>query len=249
MLASIVALIAAAAPLDVKAVSADHQPAHLSALLETRSYTVLVKTLAAASTLADAKSDLDWEKKQMLSGSSVFVSIPYSVSLWRAASHLTPAVGDSLRKTAVFATLYALAAVSVDGARCADVSAPGRRIDQLITGIPDMRQFAMSLPEQERKRLVDLAVTVERKTVSARQAHPDDAFICTGGLEEMEYDLKHASQSVSATTSGLPGKTVTLTGDIKYVPRISPESEWRTQAEVARTALPGILAKLMGLTH
>jgi hypothetical protein len=239
-------LFAASQPIP-PVVSPDHQPSHLSELLDAKAYLPLARILASVSNGADLRADLDWSKDRMMSGGSSLVSFWYALDLWRAAGALPKEQGDQLRETAGMVTLYTYGAVTIDGVRCADVSAPRHRLDQLIAMNPQLWTFVKSLPADRRKLLADIAVKLEQRTAPKRAADGDDEFVCRGGLEETTYNLKHGSQHEVPTPPGGIGRTILLEGDGKFKPAILPDSIARPKAAKARETLAQTLSALVGV--
>jgi hypothetical protein len=243
------ALAVASAPApaaDEASVSADHQPAALDRLLAAHDYTSLGARIAGIRRQADLTSDLDWLKARMLEGNSAFVTMLYSRLLWVAAEGLPDEPKSQLRQTALMASFYALAAIRVDGARCGDRSAPGHRLDQLMTGwSPEIWRFASTLTPEQRETIVKVAVGIEAKTAARRDSTGDVDFLCRSGMEETSYNLQHGTQREAPPAPGQIGRTIVLTGDGKYVPSQRPEAEWRKDAVAARAALPAELGGLM----
>ena len=64
--------------------------------------------------------------------------------------------------------LYTLSVAIVDGTKCSDASAPGHRIDQLVTNNRQIGQYLLSLPRADRMALGSMAVGLEAATASVR---------------------------------------------------------------------------------
>ncbi|HEV2817398.1 MAG TPA: hypothetical protein VGW40_09300 [Allosphingosinicella sp.] len=245
------ALVAAAAVQDAPAaapqpVSAEHQPARLDALLAAKDYSTLGRTIQQVSRQPDLVSDLDWLRARMLEGNSAFVTMLYSRLLWVAAGGLPETERDLMRQTAAMTTLYAHAAIEIDGARCGDPSAPSRRAEQLMTWNPEIWPFLRALPAETREQAVAIAVAIEARTAARRDAAGDVDFLCRYGLEETRYNLEHGTSREVPTPPGGIGTTIELTGDGGYRPSERPESERRARAAELRAALPANLAALAG---
>lgn len=225
-------------------VSAEHQPARLDRLLEAKDYAALGDTIAGVTSAIDMASDLDWLKAQMLEGNSAFISMLYARQLWILANHLPAEKAVPVKRTAAMATVYAYAAITVDGVRCGDRSAPSRRAEQLMTWIP-IWPFIRSLSAEERQALTQIVVALESRTAAQRGASGDVDFLCRNGLEEMRYNMEHGTAREVPTPAGGIGRTVELYGDGNYEPSVRPESEWRPEAMEARSSLPAELSTLI----
>ena len=226
-------------------VSAEHQPSKLDSLLAVENYVALGRTISTVSRQSDLRSDLDWLKLQMMDGRSAFLTMLYSRLLWVAATGLPDAEKSKLRQTAAMTTLYAYAAIAVDGSRCGDRSAPSRRLDQLMLWNPDIWPFIGSLPAIDREQVLEVAVALEKHTAAKRDLSGDIEFLCRAGLEEMDYNLKHGSSREVPTPPGSIGRTIELSGDGKYKPSLRDEQEWRPEAAKLRSSLHSSLSQLV----
>lgn len=223
-------------------VSADHQPARLDALLAAEDYVTLGRTIREVSRQPDLRSDLDWLRARMLEGRSAFVTMLYSRLLWAAAGGLPEYERGQMRQTAAMTTLYAYGAIRIDGTRCGDRSAPMRRAEQLMGWNPEIWPFLAALPPREREQVLMVAVAIEARTAARRDAAGDTAFLCRGGLEETQYNLAHGSARQVPTPPGGIGTTIELSGDGRYRPSETPETERRGRAAELRAALAADLA-------
>jgi hypothetical protein len=240
-----IALLSLQAP-PAAVVSAEHSPARLDELLASKDYTTLGKTIAGVTSQPDLVSDLAWLKSRMTEGNTAFISMLYSRLLWVAAGGLPEQQKHQWRQTAAMATLYAFAAMKIDGARCGDRSAPSHRIDQLGMWNPELWPFVRTLTTAEREILVKVTVGLEASTAPKREAIGDVEFLCRAGLEEMQYNLTSGTSLEVPTRPGGFGKTIEATGDGKYRPSERPEAEWRTEATKQRSSLATDLSRLLG---
>ena len=223
-------------------VSPTHQPAALEAVLATKDYKKLGATILSVSRPEDLRSDLDWLKDKMMSGQTAWVTMLYARLLWSASENLAPETQSQLKQTAAMATLYAYAAIQIDGERCGDRSAPAHRLQQLMAWNPDIWPFIGSLPEADRSMIVKLVPLLERRTAARRDEQGDVEFLCRSGLEETSYNLQHGGSREVAARPGQIGRQIELYGDGKYKPSERPLAEWKAEAERRRTALPGTIA-------
>ncbi|HEY0087097.1 MAG TPA: hypothetical protein VGB65_14460 [Allosphingosinicella sp.] len=232
-------------PVPAMQVSPEHAPAVLDALLAARDYMTLGKRIGEVSRQPDLVSDLAWLRDRTIEGNSAFVAMLYSRLLWTAAEGLPEEPQREWRETAAMMTLYAQAAIMVDGQRCGDRSAPANRSQQLLEWNPEIWPFIGSLKAEERKRLVDVAVLVEGKTAARRDALGDVDFLCRGGMEEIQYNLIHGTSREEAPRPGVIGRQIVLAGDGKYKPSERPQAEWTAGAAKMR---PTLLAGLRTMT-
>lgn len=228
--------------------SKDHDPANLTRLLETTDYLTLGKIVSSPQTKADLHSDLDWLQKRMIEGNSAFIAMLYARNLWNLSARLPQEQSDQLRETAVLATLYAWAAITVDGIRCGDRSAPGNRATQLATWIPEISTHLDRMPLERRKMAVEGALLTEQRTAARRDARGDVAFLCVGGMEEMTYNLQHGTTKEARQKPGQIGRNIQVLGDGTYRPSVTEEKIWKPKAEAARAGLRTNLEKLAKIT-
>ncbi|HEY0026375.1 MAG TPA: hypothetical protein VGC35_00740 [Allosphingosinicella sp.] len=225
-------------------VSPEHAPAALDALLAARDYMTLGKRIGEVSRQPDLVSDLAWLRDRTLEGNSAFVAMLYSRLLWTAAGGLPEEPQRDWRQTAATMTLYAQAAIMVDGQRCGDRSAPANRSQQLLGWNREIWPFIGSLGAEERQRLVDLAVLLEARTAARRDAAGDVDFLCRGGMEEIQYNLVHGTSREEAPRPGVFGRQIVLEGDGKYKPSERPQAEWSGGAAKVRPTLSAGLAAM-----
>ncbi|HEX8580105.1 MAG TPA: hypothetical protein VF655_11000 [Allosphingosinicella sp.] len=236
---------APAAPVPMDQVSPEHAPAELDRLLAEHDYLTLGARIREVSRQADLVSDLDWLKNRTIEGNSAFVAMLYSRLLWGASEQMPEAPKREWRTTAAMMTLYAQAAINIDGARCGDRSAPAHRGEQLLGWNREVWPFIASLTPEEQRTLVEVAVMVEQKTAPRRDAAGDLDFLCRGGLEETQYNLTHGSAREVPKTPGTIGRQIVLSGDGKYKPSERPEAEWRAEASAKRAKLGSDLEQVI----
>lgn len=239
---ALAALVQVSSSLVAGQVSPSHQPAALDALLAAKDYKKLGVTIQSVSRPEDLRSDLDWLKDKMMSGETAWATMLYARLLWAASEHYPSATQTQLKQTAAMATLYAYAAIQIDGARCGDRTAPAHRLQQLMAWNPEIWPFIASLPETDRSIVVKLVPLLERHTAVRRDQHGDVEFLCRSGLEETSYNLQHGGSREVAARPGQIGRQIELYGDGKYKPTERPLAEWKAEAERRRAALPADLA-------
>jgi hypothetical protein len=223
-------------------VSVNHQPAALDALLAAKDYKKLGATIQSISTREELRSDLDWLKNKMMSGETAYVTMLYARELWEVSDRVPPEQQSQLKQTAAMATLYAYAAIQIDGTRCGDRTAPTHRLDQLVSWNPQVWPFIASLPEGDKSIVLKLVPLLERRTAARRDKQGDVEFLCRAGLEETSYNLTHGGSREVAAKPGQIGRQIELYGDGKYKPSERPLAEWKAEAETRRGALPATLA-------
>lgn len=236
-------LFAAAAPVSA-APSPVGQPASLDALLAAADYPALSSIVRSRTTTEEMVSDLDWLRANMLAGESAFVSMLYARMVWDSAATMPAPRQRAMRNVAAFALLYAQAQIWIDGVRCGDPSAPEEKAALLGMMIPELPAFVAALSPEERKSLAERVWQIERDTATPRDRHGDIKFLCSGGMNEMAYNMDHSS------TQKLPDKPggwkhIEVTGDSTYKPELRPDAEWKSLAARLRAELPRRIAKLV----
>ncbi|MGH6781840.1 MAG: hypothetical protein ACREB5_07035 [Sphingomonadaceae bacterium] len=224
--------------------SKDHDPANLTRLMEAHDYLALGKIVSSPETKADLYSGLGWLRERMIEGNSAFIAMLYARNLWMLSAELPQEQRDQLREMAVLATLYASAAIVVDGTRCGDVTAPGNRATQLATLIPEIPTFLDKMPLERRKMVVEGALLTEQRTAARRDARGDVAFLCMGGMEEIQYNLRHGTAKEAPQKPGQIGRNIQVFGDGHYRPSVTEEKIWKPRAEAARVGLRARLERL-----
>jgi hypothetical protein len=226
-------------------VSPNHQPAALDTLLASKEYKKLGATIQSISTREDLRSDLDWLKDKMMSGETAYVTMLYARLLWEVSDHVPPEQQSQLKQTAAMATLYAYAAIQIDGTRCGDRSAPAHRLEQLTEWNPKIWPFVASLPGADKSIILKLVPLLERRTAARRDQQGDVEFLCRDGLEEIRYHLSHGGSREVAAKPGQIGRRIEVYGDGKYKPSERSVAEWKPEADKRRAGLPATLAALV----
>ncbi len=213
--------------------------------LTAQDYVTLANVMMSPQTQAELKTTLDWAQERWLAGATAAVPFVYSSLLWAMSRHYSPADAVGLKGTAAAALLYVLGVTGIDGARCGDRSAPADRKLKIMMGGKEVLQYLATRPEEEKNKAITIALTIESRTAATRDATGDVNFVCRFGLEETTYNLNHGTATERPARPGEIGRQIELKGDGKYVPSTVPEAVWRPQAQKAREALPGELAKLV----
>lgn len=227
-------------------VNAPSRTERLDAALSAKDYVTVGSTLRSANRPEEVRSDLNWLKARLFEGSSAFVAMMYAQELWAMAEQLPPAAADQVRQTAAFALLHAYGATTTDGARCADVSAPQHRRDQIAALVPGLWTYVARLPAPTREKLVAAALLLDARTAARRQATGDEAFMCRDGMDEAIYNLRHGTVRERQTPRGQIGRTMITSGDGRYEPKLVNEA--RSAMAAARAKLPELLRRNLGLS-
>lgn len=233
--------IPAPTPPDAAAPLSSNLAAELDRLLQAKDYKPLGEKIASISTMDEAKPALDWLQAKMMEGNSAFITMLYSRLLWNYAALLPDKDAKGQKQTSAMTMLYALAAISIDGKRCGDVSGPGHRLEQLVTLETDIPLFFMTLSGEEAQQLVDMAIALET-TTNERRTRLATSISYAGAVT---YNLEHGSSREIPSQPGAVGRTVELSGDGNYRPSEKPEAEWRAVAEQERAAMPTTLREFV----
>lgn len=210
----------------------------------------ILTVLRAQSDAGQVYQDLNWERARIYDGAGLAVSLAYMEDLWRVAPHLptnsTRANGDTpdqIKQTAVAFALYNLALIRLDGARCADSTAPAHRLDQLAQTTGPIIAYGRTLSAAERGRVVTVAVNVERASAPARK---DDPLLCRGGLAEIQSGLAaNGDKSLPRSKEpGYVGSVARVPDAPGYKPAFVPPDVWVSKQQ--RIRLP-LRAELEGI--
>ena len=106
--------------------------------------------------------------------------------------------------TAGLIALYNYELIAIDGATCADRTAPGGRLDQLYSQGGDVFAFLKQQSPELKTKLAEGAITMENETASRRK---DDKVLCMG----MDAILAGLESGEQHKTKGKHGRGVTVT--------------------------------------
>ncbi|MBI1244725.1 MAG: hypothetical protein GC202_06940 [Alphaproteobacteria bacterium] len=216
-------------------------PAELDQLYAAGKYRDVVTRMIAPANNAEARAVLGWAQARVQDAAPHVLSVAYSDMLWKIGQGQA---SDPLREESVLVLLYAILAVGVDGAKCADTAAPDARVRQILSTRQDRIAFARKLPAERRKKLRDEAVALEQTTASRR---PEDLDICASGPEEIGRQLA----TPGTTTRELPlrpgevRRTIDIEPGPGYKPRLLAPSRWHARQAQVRSKFEKILDGLV----
>ena len=147
-----------------------------------------------------------------------------------------------LRLTAGLITLYTYELIAIDGAKCADHSAPSHRVDQLLMNNAPALAYLKAQPQEFKDKVVDLAIAMEKKTAPLRKL---DDLLCRSGLEEMQAGIAAGKTREVPTPPGQVGKTVEVDPPADFAPRLLTPQSYLPDQERARANMKAILFKLI----
>ncbi len=215
----------------------------LDALVAANKWDQLGAALAGASNGEAFTRKLDWLQAKVGAGGGFFLVFEYAKELWRAGNSVKVTDPDKdPRVTAGFMTLYAYELIVLDGLKCADKSAAGHRIDQLLMYDRPILNYLKAKPEKLRTKIVDLAIAFEKHTAPLRK---DDDVLCRSGLEEFMAGFEGGSTREVPPKPGQPGRSFEVTAPSSYAPRFLAPEEYTPLQEEARPGLRASLFKLI----
>ena len=216
-------------------------PADLDRLYAAGSYRDVARRMFEPTDNAEARAVLGWAQARVQAGAPHVLSVSYSDLLWRIGEGQA---NEALREESALVLLYAVLAVGVDGAKCADAGASDARVRQILSTRQDRIAFARARPADRRKYLRESAVALEQSTASRR---PEDRDVCTSGSEEIARQLA----TPGTVTRELPLKPgeVKRTVDIEpgpgYRPRFLAPDRWHARQVQVRARFGQILDGLV----
>ena len=166
---------------------------------------------------------MNWLHTRIDTGGGFFLSFLYARNLWNAGSFFK--VDDpnkDLRITAALITLYAYELIVIDGAKCADKSAPSRRADQLFMYGGRALNYLKTKPEELKAKVIETAIGYEKRTEQWRK---DDDLLCRDGMEEIKAGIDAGTTHEVPSQSGHYGKTIAVETPPGFAPRfLAPEA-------------------------
>ncbi len=214
--------------------------AKASYYLERRNYLRLRLTLETWTTGEEAKRSLDWSKKSLVEGETIFIAYPYAANLQRIGIR----VGGDLNETAAMIVAYAFAVIAVDGTKCADPTAPAHRTDMNLSDWGSTAwQYLARLPVKKRNHIIDIAIGLEARTAPLRK---EDYFVCSGGSAEWAKSDFSKGYEVPTPPGGV-GRTIVVPDDPTYVPEFRPPSDYLPKQEQERARLPKVFEDLLDM--
>lgn len=205
----------------------------------------LLSALMQADDYEGVVANMNWERLRIYGGANIAVAFAYLTDLQRT----TPpgARGDDLRDTQAAMAAYVFAVIRADGARCADPTAPAKRLQQLVEQNPEVMAHAAKLPKDRRETVKYLALISEIATAQARK---NDGVLCAPPVKEGMLGIMQGL----LTEAEKPGQMECTQGDLgkncvlpNPAAKFRPESEWRAGRDAARKALPDEMDRFLKL--
>jgi hypothetical protein len=215
----------------------------LDALLLAKKWNDLGSALSRAKSPESVARKLDWLQSRLEVGGGSLLGFIYAKDLWDIGE--AQKVNDpnqDLRLTAGLITLYTYELIAIDGAKCADHSAPGHRVDQLLMNNAPGLAYLKAQPQALKDKIVDLAIAMEKRTAPLRKL---DDLLCRSGLEEMQAGLAAGKTREVPTPPGQVGKTVEVEPPADFAPRLLTPQSYLPDQERARANMKATLLKLI----
>jgi hypothetical protein len=216
--------------------------ANLDRMLVSGEYLALTKRLREAESIDEIERDLSWEDHKIYDGGGFYVAFAYAYDAWRLGEARKDVVGAIHKQRAGLAFLYAYDLIVVDGPKCADVSAPGHRFDQLMMQNAGILAFLKAQSQTVRYNFGSVSVDLEKATSELRQP---DKVLCSGGLAQMSESLRAQHDKSLPTVPGNVGKTVLVPGSADFKPQFLDASVWQSKQAEARSKLPTLLTSFL----
>jgi hypothetical protein len=220
--------------------------ATLESLLAEKKYLNLRETILNPKSKDELSESLIWLRDHWLEGNSAFVPMMYGLTLWLSTEKVPDGVYKrSTRATAVASMLYFYGVIGIDGARCADPTAPINRLNQFPQIIPDLMSYIATMSPEQQKDVVEVAVGVEAKTAKKRDEVGDLDFMCVGGLRQISYGLSKGGATTELPAKpGQFGRQIGVDGS-GYKPESLPAKIWQPVAKKAREEMSARLERLI----
>jgi hypothetical protein len=215
----------------------------LDALLAAKKW----NEIGAASSLGKSSEAvtrmMNWLHTRIDAGGGFFLSFLYARNLWNLGSFFKVDDPDKdVRITAALITLYAYEIIVIDGAKCADTSAPSRRADQLFMYGGRALNYLKTKPEELKAKVIDAAIGYEKRTEQLRK---DDDLLCRDGMEEIKAGIDAGTTHEVPSQSGRYGKTIAVETPPGFVPGFLAQSAYRPLQVRARSEMKANLIKLL----
>jgi hypothetical protein len=215
----------------------------LDALLAARKWDELADALSNVTGSEARLRSINWLKAKIEAGGGFPLVIFYARDLWNAGQSNPIADPDKdPRVTAGFMILYAYVLILVDGAKCADNSAPGHRLDQLFEIDAPILKFILAKPKKLKDKIINGVVGFEKATAPSRQ---DDDVLCRGGLDEIMAGLQEGTTHKETTPAGQVGQSYAVQPPAGYAPRFLPPKEYLPLQAKERAGLKADLTQAL----
>jgi len=215
----------------------------LDALLAARNWDGLVTAFEGLKSDESLVRALDWLDARINSGGGSLLGFLYSRFLWNLGSAQNVNDPDKdPRLRAGLMVLYTLQLIIIDGTKCADQSAPGHRIDQLLADYGPVIQYLKTKRAKFKAKVIDAAIALEKRTAPLRK---DDDLLCRGGLEEMMAGIEAGRAKQIPTPPDQIGKTIVVDPPPDYAPKFVAPQTYKPMQAKARSEIRSDLLKML----
>jgi hypothetical protein len=215
----------------------------LDALLAARNWDRLVTAFEGLKSDESLVRALDWLDARINSGGGSLLGFLYSRFLWDLGSAQNVNDPDKdPRLRAGLMVLYTLQLIIIDGTKCADQSAPGHRIDQLLADYGPVIQYLKTKRAKFKAKVIDAAIALEKRTAPLRK---DDDLLCRGGLEEMMAGIEAGRAKQVPTPPDQIGKTIVVDPPPDYAPKFVAPQTYKPMQAKARSEIRSDLLKML----
>jgi hypothetical protein len=244
-------VLAGVARIEPSAAQGQQQPAtailpsdkELDALLAAKKWNEIGAVSSLGQSSEAVTRMMNWLHTRIDAGGGVFLSFLYARNLWNLGSFFKLDDPDKdPRISAALITLYAYEVIVIDGAKCADTSAPSRRADQLFMYGGKALNYLKTKPEELKAKVVEIAIGYEKRTEQLRK---DDDLLCRDGMEEMKAGIDAGRMHEVPPPTGYYGKTIAVETPPGFVPRFLAQSAYGPLQVRARSEMKANLFKLL----
>jgi hypothetical protein len=219
--------------------------ADLDKMVQTHDYLGLGKRLRSATEADEIERDVNWEDAQIYNGAGFLLAIAYMYDAWRLGVSRQDDIGEIRKQRAALAFLYGLDLASIDAPECADATAPGHRIDQLIFQNVSILRYIKAQSAVVRMSSASRSLELEKATSLLRR--PDDV-LCSGGMAQIGAGLRANGDKPLPEVKGAPGtigKTLAVPDDPAFRVQFLDPAVYEPKREAARAAMPASLTKFL----
>jgi hypothetical protein len=217
--------------------------AELDALWAARKWNDLGDALSHPDSAASFSRSMVWLHTRLNAGGGLLLGLLYARDLWIVgiSQNVTDPAKD-MRMTAGMISLYTYEIIAINGAKCEDKSAPGHRLEQLLSARRETLAFLKQQPQEWKTNVVNIAIAFEKKTANLRR---EDDLICRGGLEEYRVGLERGTQHEVPNNDDHFGKTVDVRPPADWVPNFVAPTVYQPLQEKARADMRATLLRLI----
>jgi hypothetical protein len=215
----------------------------LDALAAARNWNAIGTAIKSANDAESLKRAMEWLSTRLMSGGGSFLGFVYAPRLWGYGNALR--VDDparDLRVTAGMIVLYTYELIVIDGAKCADRTAPGSRITQLFAQNSAALAYLTTKPDDVKAKVIEVAIAFEKRTSPLRK---DDDLLCRSGMEEMKAGLDAGTQQEVTGQTNRYGRTVAVEALPGNVPRFLPPETYQPIQQRARSEMAAQLRSII----